>query len=66
MNAMTIAEARGALALALVRMQAASDALSAKLTEETLRRYIDANSEAQAAHHALLLAAMERARQARE
>lgn len=62
---MTLAEARGALALALVRMQSASDAIAAKLTDESLRSFIDANLEAQTAYRAMLVASLE-AQKARE
>lgn len=56
---MTLAEARGALALALVRMQCASDAISARLTDESLRAFIDSNLEAQTAYRAMLVASLE-------
>jgi hypothetical protein len=62
---MTLAESRRALHVAIARMETASAALVGGVTAERLRDYVEAAADAQMAHHALLLAALERAKRAR-
>jgi hypothetical protein len=62
---MTLAESRRALHVAIERMETTSTALAERVTPDRLREYVDAANDAQTAHHALLLAALERAKRTR-
>jgi hypothetical protein len=61
----SLAESRRALHVAIMRMETASAALVGGVTPERLRDYVEAAANAQTAHHALLLAALERAKRTR-